>query len=149
MSGAGGRLKARPRRGALVRQFAKFCLVGTSNTALSFGAYALLIWVDVRYWVAGAIAFALGAVNGYILNRRWTFASRDSTAARVRYVIVQLAGLGLTTLLLWLFVSSGARGRIAAYACTVPTVTVTTFLANRVWVFRWRSARLEQPADVT
>jgi putative flippase GtrA len=148
MAGAARRVRTRAGCGALVLQFAKFCLVGTSNTAISFGVYALLIWVGVFYWLAGAIAFAVGATNGYILNRRWTFASPDSSAARVRYLIVQLAGLGLTTLLLWLFVSSGTLGRIAAYAVTVPTVTIATFLANRAWVFGWRSVRLEQPADV-
>jgi putative flippase GtrA len=120
----------------LLRQFLRFGLVGASNTAISFVAYAGLIWFGVVYWLAGAIAFVLGAANGYMLNRRWTFASPDSTEARLRYLVVQLAGLGATTLLLWLFVSSGTLARIEAYAAAVPTVTLATFLANRGWVFR-------------
>jgi putative flippase GtrA len=120
----------------LLGQFTKFIIVGTSNTAISFVAYAALIWLGVFYWLAGAIAFALGAANGYMLNRRWTFASPDTAEARLKYLIVQLAGLGATTLLLWLLVSSGALARIGAYAVTVPAVTLATFLANRGWVFR-------------
>ena len=120
----------------LLRQFVKFIFVGASNTAISFVAYAGLIWFGLVYWLAGAIAFVLGAANGYMLNRRWTFASSDTTEARLRYLVVQLAGLGATTLLLWLFVSSGALARIEAYAAAVPTVTLATFLANRGWVFR-------------
>jgi len=120
----------------LLTQFVKFIFVGASNTAISFFAYAGLIWFGLVYWLAGAIAFVLGAVNGYVLNRRWTFASSDTTAARLRYLVVQLAGLGATTLLLWLFVSSGALTRLEAYAAAVPAVTLATFLANRGWVFR-------------
>ena len=47
-----------------------------SNTVLSFVAYAILIRIGVFYGAAGGLAFALGAANGYILNRRWTFAAR-------------------------------------------------------------------------
>src|SRR5215211_8774724 len=117
----------------LLRQFVKFIFVGASNTAISFVAYAGLIWFGLVYWLAGAIAFVLGAANGYMLNRRWTFASSDTTEARLRYLVVQLAGLGATTLLLWLFVSSGAFTRLEAYAAAVPAVTLATFLANRGW----------------
>jgi hypothetical protein len=42
--------------------------------------------------VAAPLAFAAGAVNGFIFNRRWTFAARDSTRARVLYVTVQVTG---------------------------------------------------------
>jgi putative flippase GtrA len=129
---------ARGRAGSLglLRQFMKVGLVGASNTAISFVAYAGLIWFGLVYWLAGAIAFVLGAANGYMLNRRWTFASPDTTEARLRYLVVQLAGLGATTLLLWLFVSSGTLARIEAYAAALPAVTLATFLANRGWVFR-------------
>jgi len=120
----------------LLTQFVKFTFVGASNTAISFVAYAGLIWFGLVYWLAGAIAFVLGAANGYMLNRRWTFASPDTAEARLRYLVVQLAGLGATTLLLWLFVSSGALTRIGAYAAALPAVTLATFLANRGWVFR-------------
>lgn len=120
----------------LLTQFSKFTFVGASNTAISFVAYVGLIWFGLAYWLAGAIAFVLGAVNGYMLNRRWTFASPDTTEARLRYLVVQLAGLGATTLLLWLFVSSGSLARIQAYAAVIPAVTLATFLANRGWVFR-------------
>jgi hypothetical protein len=57
---------------SITRQFGRFALVGVSNTVVSFVAYAILIRIGVFYGAAGALAFALGAANGYILNRRWT-----------------------------------------------------------------------------
>jgi putative flippase GtrA len=119
-----------------LRQFVRFVVVGASNTTISLASYAVLLWLGVPYAAAGAIAFVLGAVNGYILNRRWTFSTRDTTRRRLNYAAVQLGALGATTALLWLLVSVGDLGRFAAYAVTIPVVTVATFLASRGWVFR-------------
>ena len=115
-------------------QFARFLAVGVGNTALSFAVYAVLVEV-APYWIAGAVAFSAGAVNGYMFNRRWTFTSPDSTPARLRYLAVQLGGLGATTGLLRVFVSDAEVHRIVAYALTIPLVTVATFTANRIWTF--------------
>jgi putative flippase GtrA len=123
---------------ALLLQLGKFVAVGISNTAVSLLTYAALLRVDVVYPVAGAIAFLAGAANGYVLNRRWTFAAADTWQARRRYVLVQLAGLGATTALLWMFVSPAGFGQITAYAMTIPVVTLATFTANRGWTFRSR-----------
>lgn len=130
----------RPRvpEGALFLQFGKFVAVGTSNTAVSLVTYAGLLRIDVVYPVAGAIAFLAGAVNGYVLNRRWTFAAPDTWRARRRYLLVQLAGLGAATALLSTLVSLAGLGRITAYALTIPAVTLATFTANRGWTFRSR-----------
>jgi putative flippase GtrA len=127
--------RSRITKDGIVQQFGRFAVVGVSNTAISFAAYTILIGVGVFYWAAGGIAFALGAANGYILNRRWTFAAPDSTHARLRYVVVQAGGLGTTVALLWLFVASADFGRLSAYAITIPVVTLATFLANRGWTF--------------
>jgi putative flippase GtrA len=125
--------------GTLFFQFGRFVVVGVSNTTVSLLTYAGLLRVDIPYLVAGAIAFLAGAVNGYVLNGRWTFAAPDTWRARRRYVLVQLAGLGATTVLLWMVVSLADFGRISAYALTIPMVTLATFTANRGWTFRSRS----------
>ena len=64
-----------------MRQLARFLAVGVGNTAVSFVVYRLLLALGLWYVVAAPLAFAAGAVNGYILNRRWTSAVRDSTRA--------------------------------------------------------------------
>ncbi len=120
---------------ALAAQFTRFASVGVTNTLLSFLVYSLLVAVLVPYPLAGAIGFAAGAVNGYVLNRRWTFACDDSGRARIRYLTVQLGGLGATSSLLWLVVELGGLDRLAGYALTIPLVTLATFAANRGWTF--------------
>jgi putative flippase GtrA len=122
-----------------VHQFARFLLVGLGNTALSFVVYRLLLALGTWYVIAAPLAFAVGAVNGYVFNRRWTFAARDSARARVLYVTVQAAGAGLTSLLVLLFVRAAGTGRVGAYLAAIPPVTVCTFVANRLWAFADRS----------
>jgi putative flippase GtrA len=115
----------------------RYVLVGAVNTALSFGVYRGLLEIGTPYVVAAPLAFAVGSLNGYVFNRRWTFAASDSTRARIVYVTVQAAGAGSTSLLVWLFVSAGT-GRVWAYLAAIPPVTVSTFAANRLWTFAAR-----------
>jgi putative flippase GtrA len=118
-----------------VRQLARFLAVGVSNTLLSLAVYGALLAAGAPTAAAAGLAFAAGAVNGYVLNRAWTFGARDSLAARVRYVAVQAAGTAANGALVWLVVAAGA-GRLAAYVVAVPPVTLGTFLANRGWTYR-------------
>src|SRR5581483_1981814 len=89
------------------RQFVRYVLAGAVNTALSFGVYRGLLEIGTPYAAAAPIAFAVGSVNGYILNRRWTFAAADSARARLVYVVVQAAGAGMTSVLVFLFSRAG------------------------------------------
>ena len=113
--------------------------MGVTNTAVSFAAYSLLVSASTPYVLAAAVAFALGAFNGYVLNRRWTFSARDTTRARIVYVCVQAAGALATSLLVWLLVHEAAAGRVGAYVLANPPVTLSMFLANRLWAFADRN----------
>ncbi|HXY82040.1 MAG TPA: GtrA family protein [Gaiellaceae bacterium] len=121
------------------RQFGRFLLVGATNTVLSFVVYRLLLVPGTPYALAAPLAFAAGAVNGYVFNRRWTFGARDSVRARVLYLAVQAVGAGSTSLLVLLFVRAAGTGRIGAYLAAIPPVTVCMFAANRVWTFAERT----------
>jgi putative flippase GtrA len=112
----------------------RFAVVGVANTVVSFTAYALLVAAGAPYVLAALLAFAAGALNGYVLNRRWTFDARDSPRARLLYVLVQSGGAVATAALVWLAHDAGAD-RLLAYAVAIPPVTVGTFLANRSWTF--------------
>ncbi len=116
-------------------QLARFLVVGVANTVLSFVAYRLLLSVGTPYVPAAALGFAVGAVNGYVFNRRWTFNARDSAQARVLYVAVQATGALSTSLLVLLFHRAAGAGKVGAYLAAIPPVTICMFIANRVWTF--------------
>ena len=87
-------------------QFVKFGIVGVSNTLLTLVVYTVLLKVfGVWYLAASAIGFVVGAVNGFLLNRRWTFREHVGDALTpVRWGIVQTCGLGVDEGLLYVFV---------------------------------------------
>lgn len=127
---------------SIVAQFVKFGIVGVSNTLLTFIVYTLLVKVfGVWYIAASAIGFAVGAVNGFLLNRSWTFRghSGDGLTA-VRWTVVQGCGLGLNLVLIYLFVHHVGLDKLTGQACATLVVTVLTFLANRAWTFRMAPA---------
>ena len=64
----------------VVVQFVKFGIVGVSNTLLFFAVYTLLLKAGMWYLAASGIGFTVGAVNGFLLNRRWTFAGHKGDA---------------------------------------------------------------------
>jgi putative flippase GtrA len=128
----------RRRASPLVLQLLKFGIVGVSNTLLTFIVYTLLLKVfGVWYLAASAIGFAVGATNGFLLNRRWTFRDHIGDAfTPVRWTIVQGTGLAINLGLLFLFVSEVGLDKLLGQALATLVVTLTTFFANRAWTFR-------------
>jgi putative flippase GtrA len=119
-------------------QFVKFGIVGVSNTVLAFAIYTVLLKVfGVWYLAASAIGFVVGAVNGFLLNRRWTFAGHvGDSLTPVRWGVVQGCGLALNEGLLFVFVDDAGIEKLLGQACATIVVTVVTFLVNRAWTFR-------------
>jgi putative flippase GtrA len=131
-------------------QFVKFGIVGISNTLLTLAVYTLLLKVfGVWYLAASAIGFAVGAVNGFLLNRRWTFSGHVGDALTpVRWGVVQTCGLGINEGLLYLFVHDAHIDKLLAQLCATAVVTVTTFFANRAWTFRGHTPIAVADAEV-
>jgi putative flippase GtrA len=127
------------RRDHPASQLARFLVVGVANTVLSFVVYRLLLAAGAWYVIAAPLAFAAGAINGYVFNRRWTFVAPDSVRARVLYVAVQIVGAVSTSLLVLFFVHAVGTGRVWAYLASIPPVTLCMFAANRLWTFAGRS----------
>jgi putative flippase GtrA len=135
----------------LILQFVKFGIVGVSNTLISFAVYTLLLKAfGVWYVAASGIGFAVGAVNGFLWNRAWTFRGHVGDALTpVRWFVVQSCGLLVNLGLVYLFVDGVGFGELTGQAATIVIVTVLTFFANRAWTFKGQEERVlaETAAD--
>jgi putative flippase GtrA len=119
-------------------QFARFVVVGASNTLLSLAAYLALLAVGVPYLLAAALGFAIGATNGYLLNRWWTFSAPPASPRQVAaYLAVQAVGLLITVGVVGLL--HGHTPKLAGQAVAIPLATVAMFSLNRTWTFRGRA----------
>ncbi len=127
----------------VLMQFMKFGIVGISNTLLALTIYTVLVEVvGMWYLAASAIGFVAGAVNGFLLNRRWTFAGHKGDALTpVRWGVVQSCGLLLNLGLVALCVESLGMGKLLGQAVAISIVVIVTFVANRAWTFRSHPAQ--------
>jgi putative flippase GtrA len=120
-------------------QLARYLVVGLSNTAITLVAYALAVRAGVPPIAASVLAFGAGAVNGYRLNRAWTFRSaRRGAGVGARYVAVLLAGLAINALGVALAVDVAELPRLAGEVAALPPATAATFVLARSWVFGGR-----------
>lgn len=122
----------------LVAQFVKFGLVGVTNTILTFVVFTVLVEsFGVFYVGASAIGFIAGAINGFLLNRSWTFRGHaGGSLAPLRWTVVQGCGLLADLGLIYLFVKDAGVSKLAGQALAVVLVVGATFFANRIWTFR-------------
>jgi putative flippase GtrA len=121
---------------AVLFQWLRFATVGVGNTALSWCLYVLLEHAGVHYLLASGLAFGAGAVNSYVLNRRWTFRSRGARGREAtRFVVVQGAGLALDVCLLYLLVRHAGVHHRLAQALVFPLASALTFTLSRRWAF--------------
>jgi putative flippase GtrA len=120
----------------LTRQLVRFLLVGASNTAITLAVYALLVRGGTPAVVASVAGSGAGAVNGFVLNGRWTFRSdRRGAGAAARYALVLALGLGINASGVALAVDVARLSKMAGEVAALPPMTATTFLLSRAWVF--------------
>ncbi|MFA7662929.1 MAG: GtrA family protein, partial [Patescibacteria group bacterium] len=85
--------------------FIKYGLVGTSGAVIDLGLLYLLVeFLNFNPVVAGSISFILAVVNNFYWNKIWTFenTSKDYGKQFGKFLLVSLAGLGLTAILMYL-----------------------------------------------
>jgi putative flippase GtrA len=117
-------------------QLVRFGAVGATNTAITLAAYAALVAIGAPAAVAALVGWALGALNGYRLNRGWTFRSAArGTGPAARYALVQAVAAGTNALGVAIVVGDGHAPRLAGQIAILPVVTLATFLICRRWVF--------------
>jgi putative flippase GtrA len=137
-------------RRLLENQFVRFCVVGASGYAVNLVVYAALLVVGLHYLAAAAIAFLVAAASNYLVNRTWTFRTRDAPilGQGARALVVSGFSLGANQLFLLILVTAGA-GHIPAQAVAIVFATPFSFAANKLWAFAEAPAAGElQPVTV-
>jgi putative flippase GtrA len=118
-------------------QWLRFAAVGVTNTLLSTAIFAVLFHLGVHYLLASALAFAVGALNSYTLNRRWTFRSHAPRGPELaRFVGVQAVGLGVNLALLAALVEVAGIRHVVAQLLAFPVASLVTFALSRQWAFK-------------
>ncbi|HWH10998.1 MAG TPA: GtrA family protein [Solirubrobacteraceae bacterium] len=136
----------------ILAQLIRYGAVGASNTLIGFGVYALCVDLfAIQYEISLTIAYVIGALNGYLLNRRWTFKAHDVDHAHStwRYAAVQTAAFLTNLALLHAAVAWLGVEKLIAQAVIFPIVFLLTFIPNRLWSFAHRARPIAPAAPGT
>ena len=130
-------------------QFARFALVGCVNTLVDLLALNCLLWLlptqnTTLLLLANSLAYALGALNSFFLNRYWTF-QRGGHANKgevTRFAVTTLAGIALNDLILYMLNSIHHPSQFSPALWTNFTKLVAiggtilvSYVGMRLWVF--------------
>ena len=113
----------------------KFLVGGGSAVVVDASVYvALKAYIDIA--AAKSISYILGAVVGFIINKRWTFQSKKFKISEVfKYIILYvcsaLANAGVNQIILSVIPST-----VRAFICATGISTIINFLGQKFIVFR-------------
>ena len=140
---ASAELRDPVRRQVIVGEILRFALVGASGFVLDLVLFNLLIHRDIETILAKAISTTFAAVLTYILNRRWSFAHRETRGhGRDLTVFLALSAVGLGIATACLAISHYGLGYDSRLADNISGIgfgtvlgTLWRFYSFKRWVF--------------
>ncbi|HEX6480941.1 MAG TPA: glycosyltransferase [Ktedonobacteraceae bacterium] len=138
-----------PGRIGLFRQILRFVLVGGLNTVvdlLILNALLLLFPTSStsKLLVYSSLAYSIGSVNSFLLNKYWTFGQRQRTTRKelVRFVLTTLCGMVWSSIILWLasdllhpFLVNATVWANVSKVLAIGGTAFISYLGMRLWVF--------------
>lgn len=126
-----------------LKQLVKFCIVGAINTVVDWIVYWIIMastgWGTQNLkQVAKALSFIISASSSYIMNRVWTFRSRDKKVVRqaIKFFIVATVGLAFNNLIFYIITGILHWRDIFGLAGATGLVTAWNFVINKLWTFK-------------
>lgn len=129
-------------------QFIRFCIVGLSNTLLSYGLNVLILMLLASFdwkwdYVAGnIIAFVLSVLWSFYWNNRFVFCSEEREKRNIwktlirTYLAYGFTGILLNNLLSWIWISVMGISKYIAPLMNLVISVPLNFLINKFWAFR-------------
>jgi dolichol-phosphate mannosyltransferase len=119
-------------------RLSRFVVVGGSGVLVNSCALFLLYQlVGLPLVVASALSVELAIAHNYVWNDGWTFGrTRRSLARFLKFNLVSLAGLLLTTTTAWLLVQQAGVNYLLANLAGIGLATMCNFVANAQWTWR-------------
>ncbi|MEN8098251.1 MAG: GtrA family protein [Chloroflexota bacterium] len=127
-----------------MERFLKFLVVGTIGFILDFGILTLLYrglgWPLIP---SNVVSFSSAVISNFTWNRFWTYPdsrSKPMSDQLLSFFVVNIAGLGINTAILWLLEPVGRNwlgdfGYSFAKAIATIVVLFWNFFVNRYWTY--------------
>jgi putative flippase GtrA len=144
-----------PGRSHLLSQALRFGLTGGLNTLVDLLILNALLGFfpttsALMLLAYNSLAYSLGAINSFLLNKFWTFASRQkmTRGELARFTLITLCGIGWSSAILWLassllhpFLVNATVWANASKVVAITGTALISYLGMRLWVFVSKSPK--------
>lgn len=116
-------------------QAMRFLVAGGGATLTDALLYLGLTGQGLDARLSNILSYGGSAILAFLLHRHWTFRAREGVLLSQggRFVLMVLAGLVLSTLLVWLFAT--LIGAVPAKGLAICATLCLNFLVSRLFVF--------------
>lgn len=120
-------------------QLIRYGLVGLVSNLTIYFVYLLLAYRGIEPKMAMTLMYIIGALIGFVGNRKWTFTHRGSSfLAATRYAISHLLGYFLNYSILFILVDQLGYAHQWVQAAAIIIVAGFLFIVFKYFVFRER-----------
>ncbi len=118
------------------QQFVRYAVIGLTSNAVLYVCYLLLTWAGMGHKTAMTVLYALGILQTYVFNRRWTFRHRGAVpGSMARYVATYAFGYVFNLGVMVLLVDMAGLPHQAVVLALVFVTACLIFLLQKFWVF--------------
>ena len=122
----------------LLKQFAKFGVVGVIAFIIDYGLMVLLTEAfGVNYLISATISFTVSVIFNYLASMRYVFTHKDGMSRRrefVIFVVLSVIGLGLNDLLMWIATGLVGISYLISKIFATAVVMVYNFVTRKVFL---------------
>jgi len=150
-----------PGHSHLLRQVLRFGLAGGLNTLVDIVILNGLLWLLpttslLMLLAYNSLAYSIGAINSFLLNKYWTFGSSKKVTRRelARFALITLCGIGWSGAILWLaskllhpFLVNATVWANASKVVAIAGTALISYLGMRLWVFVSKMPKMAGPAS--
>ncbi len=115
----------------------RFIIVGVASNLVLYLFYLTLTTLGLGYKTAMTLLYAVGVLQTFFFNKRWTFEHDGAThAALLRYIVAYAFGYLLNLLVLLVLVDRLGLPHQWVQGVMIITLAAMLFLLQRYWIFR-------------
>lgn len=120
------------------RQVRNFLIVGCTVTLADFVLLRVLTEnAGMWYLASAALSFTISTMINYLLSMKFVFKGRQGRSRGEEFAVfaaLNLIGLGLTTLLMWLFVDKAGLYYMLAKVFVTGIVMFWSFFSRKIFI---------------
>ena len=124
----------------IFKQFIKFGIVGLSNTLISYIIYAILVAININYFIASILGFLISVLNSFYWNNKYVFSSdtKRNLLKVFMKTLISYAGTGLilANILLYVWIDIFLVHELIAPLFNLFITIPLNFLINKFWAYK-------------